>query len=763
MKKNKLTIITVVSAFLSWLLVLLSINVNAQVDCNATTVDEFFACYGGRGGFSKLYIDALTAFINAEDAIAMEDYAQAKNILDELWTQYPIGSSIWNTGFSNQKGTNIGSPYGYYGLRMLNDIVNYKLGQPDGSSTTVVAKMKIVLVGCMQGIQPNTQQELDNGTGDFVTRTVDESLLASDYRIIKQSIDLFTKYSEAMTGGDLTVEIDFINLPDVCVEASINAFNNNFGQSFYDARPNLGPVWDAIDDQTFNDTDWWMIITPSAVPIGEDFEDEEFIIGGMGADNKGGPLFIADDAWLVRKPYHLGEGNYSEIERRAYLPQWYQHEFFHHLYRIYPEFSLEVNGHDWFNRNSWPDDFTGLYEPDYYAESLYKRLQVACDPLSNRFISRVTNTDFELFNDIDINDVLGSYSLDNIGNPWHEGEIIASENSFFWRNTAGVQWELNPKLSEGYLETGPDCPYPGNNHNLQLAKNERGERIGINSGFLFNGEFYRRRFKSFFDKIPVEFTYRAYTGASSNKSSQLYYQYGQYLWEVQGESTLQLQPDFDQGLFLTENAEVPPYELIVYNDDFCDRSLVLGLNGEDEVFTLGKVNPDNQSPQIVKLFTNIEFKEVQTQSLDLSVHIEDPESDDLLYFIHYDDQKVSATVTNNILEIVPLGNINSVISVTAIDANRGAVSSSFEVNAENLVLAVDNNKKSAINIYPNPTTGMVRVDGLTEVHEYAIYSLSGSKLKSGTFMRFIDVSGFNSGLYILEIVGSKRRFKLYLD
>ena len=83
-----------------------------------------------------------------------------------------------------------------------------------------------------------------------------------------------------------------------------------------------------------------MVISHSAVQIGPEFEDDEFITGGMGADDKGGPLFIADDLWFVRKPYHLGEGVYSDIERRAYLPQWMQHEFYHHLYRIYPEFRL---------------------------------------------------------------------------------------------------------------------------------------------------------------------------------------------------------------------------------------------------------------------------------------------------------------------------------------------------------------------------------------------------------------------------------------
>jgi hypothetical protein len=45
---------------------------------------------------------------------------------------------------------------------------------------------------------------------------------------------------------------------------------------------------------------------PSHVPEFPDFDDEAFITGGMGADSKGGPVFIIDDKWIVRKPAHLG-------------------------------------------------------------------------------------------------------------------------------------------------------------------------------------------------------------------------------------------------------------------------------------------------------------------------------------------------------------------------------------------------------------------------------------------------------------------------
>ncbi len=743
--------------FLSCLFLVIIFNTNAQVNCDATTLEEFFDCYGGEQNFSLHYREALKTFINTEDAIKKGDYSSARKLLDNLWEQYPIGSSSWGRSWSSQLGTNIGSPYGYYGLRMMDDIVNFNLENDPVDTGVLTAKMKIVLVGCMQSIQPRTQEELDNGGGEFVTRTIDRSLFESDYRIIRQSIDLFAEYSNAIAKSKLNVDIGFIELPELCLETNINSF----ATGVYDARPDLGPVWEAIDETTFNETDWWMIISPSAVPLGEDFEDDEFITGGMGADSKGGPLFIADDLWLTKKPYHLGEGNYSDIERRAYLPQWYQHEFYHHLFRIYPEFALEVNGHDWFNRNFWPDDFVGAYEPDYYAESLYKRLQTACDPLENKLIININNTDLALFSEIEINDIIGPYSLDNIGNEWHVGEVLESGNTFFWRNSAGVQWELTPRLSEGYLETGPDCPYPGIDHMIELSTDERGQMIGVVKGLAFNGDFYRKRFNTFFDEIPVELTFGEYTSSiSSNVVGDLYEQNQLYYWRDQDDNEFQLVPDFNQGFFEVESTEEQRLELITSGGD-CAGEIVLGLKTSDEVFTAKLIDVNNQPPQLLKSFENIDIDN-QSVSIVLSEYFEDPESDELTYVVFYDESTVAATVDVDVLNVNPIGVGNSTITMTVIDSNRGAITTEFEITVTDIVLSIDQAINTKIKLYPNPSQGQLNITGLANPKSYSIYNLSGAKVKNGVVKDEIDISDLNLGTYLLDVDNISKPLKFVL-
>lgn len=81
--------------------------------------------------------------------------------------------------------------------------------------------------------------------------------------------------------------------------------------------------------------------------------------------------------WQFNKPQNLGGGILSEIERRSYLPEWLQHEFFYYFFNIYEDQNLEPNGHDWFKRSFWPNDFIGNYEEDYYKEALEKRIKTS--------------------------------------------------------------------------------------------------------------------------------------------------------------------------------------------------------------------------------------------------------------------------------------------------------------------------------------------------------------------------------------------------
>jgi hypothetical protein len=228
---------------------------------------------------------------------------------------------------------------------------------------------------------PGTLKEMQERTGREVTHQLDPAMDAGAQTIVDQSTWLFGEYIRAIAGGRLVMQTRIVRLPDLNVPVEIVPGDPQFAQLANGAE---AKIWKAVPDDVRASTDWWWIIYPSHFPEDSpELAKTEFITGGMSKGPDGqSPAFVIDDLWLLRKPSpYTGRTSYTEQERRAYLPQWFQHEFFHNLFSIYPEFKLEASSHQWFDRKTWPSDFEGHLEADYFAEALHKRLQKADPPL----------------------------------------------------------------------------------------------------------------------------------------------------------------------------------------------------------------------------------------------------------------------------------------------------------------------------------------------------------------------------------------------
>jgi hypothetical protein len=125
----------------------------------------------------------------------------------------------------------------------------------------------------------------------------------------------------------------------------------------------------------------------------------------------------------------------------------------HHLFRTWPEFGLEATGHQWFDRRTWPDDFEGVFEPDYYAEAITRRLRSATPSLAEGLAAPTFLSIAELGMDA----LLGNYERLPIENGYHVVTIERRGDEFVWQTDAGASWSLLER--EGALFSGPDCPY----------------------------------------------------------------------------------------------------------------------------------------------------------------------------------------------------------------------------------------------------------------------------------------------------------------
>ncbi|WP_144394247.1 DUF5011 domain-containing protein [Pleionea sediminis] len=385
------------------------------------TRDELGA---NRSDFRDSYLKAIEAFIYAEEALKEQDYSSAKTIVENVFQEQPLYDNIWRNGAADF-GLHNGDPVAYYGLRMI-DKITQELPLDDTGTLQLTA----VIVECSQVTRPiNTDYELET-----VNLDVDERLLANDYKALREATYLFRQWIKAITQG-LAVEL-VIHRQEECTTTS---FDRNEAAGFITSYPNTSEIISRVPNEIAKATNIWLVISPSGVQ-GDGTGYPYWITGGMGLSPKGTPLIIGDDLWFVRKPVHLGSGEWTPVERRVYHPQWFQHEFMHHIYRTWPEFQLEIEGHDWFNRAFWPDDFEGRWEPDFYWESIEKRLMNANPSLSDGLnISDWVGGDI---NELGFDALLGSYERRPVTNGYHEVEIVKNGDSYFWTNAAGVEWLL---------------------------------------------------------------------------------------------------------------------------------------------------------------------------------------------------------------------------------------------------------------------------------------------------------------------------------
>lgn len=469
-----------------------------------STVDELLAEYGVSPP-TPLYRKALDTFVAAETAYRRGDYRKTDELLRLFWNEHPPGTTEWVTAYSDAwriqrtAGLNVGAPPCYYALRMLTECVRWRLSSSGTRKPTATVILTVILVERSRGLEPRTKEEFEKQTGTEVVHVIEPALTAKRSAILRESLWLFQEYMRAATDGRLQVRASCQRLSDLELPVTVRDKPLRFA-GLGDGAWQL--LWKSVPERVKATTDWWWVIYPSAVPEKyPDFQGMEFITGGMGTGPDGlSPCFIIDDRWLTRKPPHLGKGPYSSLERRSYLPQWLQHEFFHHLFRTYPEFGLEARSHQWFDRSTWPTDFVGSLEPDYYDEALQKRLKPLGSPPMHVAL-RYAPPPTSLFRKVRLMDLAGTYVHQPVENDWHVGtlEVVSEDDKprIKWTNRAGVSWFLYLDLQRGLLRTGPDCPYYDPRHSeasafrLKLMKDENGRWQARVIGFVFQGGLYK--------------------------------------------------------------------------------------------------------------------------------------------------------------------------------------------------------------------------------------------------------------------------------
>lgn len=446
------------------LLALAAVSVGLLAAQSGLTPSERLLAPYGAGNFSNLYRQSVDTLFTAYPAYQRGEYSVASKILDAFWRLHPAGTKEWESANGEGEravrtlGVEYGDPPCYAALRMLTECVAWRLKAPPARASAPPIHFTVVLIGHSHGIQPTTVEELHEQRGSLVRNTLDPRFQAPA-AIIDDCFGLLFEYIRAVTDGRLTVETRIVQLPDLDVPMLV--FDSP-GQPTAELVPGaMDLVWDAVKEDVKASTDWWYMLYPSHRPEQyPGFAQTDFSNGGgIGASGRyTEPVQIGDERVLVTKPpKYLGKTVSSE-ERFAFFSQVMQHEFFHELYWLYPQFRLEQTSHQWFNRTSWPSDFEGFLEADYYSESLNKRLLPQGKPPlweKLRFALPVG-----VVGKITAAALMGAYRREPVTNGWHEGSIATDASSELrWTNHAGKSWRLELTPDKLRLLTGPDNPY----------------------------------------------------------------------------------------------------------------------------------------------------------------------------------------------------------------------------------------------------------------------------------------------------------------
>jgi hypothetical protein len=219
---------------------------------------------------------------------------------------------------------------------MLDDIT--KVGVTKTLTGTKPIRMTIVMPACSDTI--------DKGGKQLLKELLSKEIEDDSYKAVRQSLRLFQSYILAISGGELRLELSFHKV-DSCFQ--IKAETGYVGGNF-------APLIRQLPASVIDKSDMFWLIYPSNYDVDLDVG----VSGRMGGFAGGQPVFISEDDWVIKKRGpSQGSGARTEVERRMYLPEWVQHEFFHHLANSWPELNLKNDDVRRFDLTTWPKDYKG--------------------------------------------------------------------------------------------------------------------------------------------------------------------------------------------------------------------------------------------------------------------------------------------------------------------------------------------------------------------------------------------------------------------
>lgn len=246
----------------------------------------------------------------------------------------------------------------------------------------------------------------------------------------------------------------------------------------------------------------------------------------------------------------------------------------------------------------------------------------------------------------------------------------------------------------------------------------------------------------------------------------------------------------NQPLNLKEFITDPDNDLLIYNIGNTNNDVVFPQIKEDSLFYFNPMNlgvstieltisdglnqpliisfdiqvREGNKVQLLEEITDINIAiDAQEHLIDLKDYFSDPDGDELTYEIIVSNETIIAVdIITDYVQIQPLNEGNSIITIIASDGKCGSLSESFILN----VLGVSNIRNvntEAFSIYPNPARDVIILENksLGIIDGIIIYDMKGTNINISyeTDVKnnvIIDISSLETGAYVMKIIAKDR-------
>ncbi len=325
------------------------------------------------GERNEIFHTAYAAYLDVRNAVKSGNNELVRYALDELWASYPRGDDIWRDIYVTPRDnpfdeTDFARMPFYVSLIFYDDIINWRV------KNNVLNRKADQYINLVIIVPTENRLTVTAKGEDPVTyvSTLDPDIRQNDYRAVREAFSDFDEIVFYLTEGQYNLKLVIVEHQtptnsSIEYTEGVRSTKNSRPKEMNVLKNKYGELYSA---------DWVFLMYPFQNKYYFELESTigRVVSGGMGRYQ--GRTFLIG---TIEKILYSRAGSHpllSSDERMSWINAWLIHEHVHRIYSLYEHLNLEEKPHSYYDRDTWPSDFTGSFHQDFYSDSIKKRVML---------------------------------------------------------------------------------------------------------------------------------------------------------------------------------------------------------------------------------------------------------------------------------------------------------------------------------------------------------------------------------------------------